>query len=171
MAYIHLVDLAQSPGASELSRVVSNEHEALIPAARLDKLLREGGPFSDDPVRALSESDALARIAEAVTGAGGIIDGFLSRRYKLPLSRNIPIVKEWARSITRYLLHKDRKALEKDDPIVRAYYDALKLLQLTAEKKFSLGIDDPETTGGSSVDVRFTGDENVFSREQLKSFR
>ena len=71
------------------------------------------------------------------------------------------IVTAWTRAIARYFLHKDRiRTDEKSDPIVRDYRDAMKLLQLTAEGKFSLGAEDdlvsqgtgsPEFTPGSST--------------------
>ena len=54
---------------------------------------------------------------------------------------------------------------------MRDYRDALKLLQLTADGKFSLGGDDVVATGGSSTDVRFAYAEPVFGRKQLSSFR
>jgi phage gp36-like protein len=171
MSCLNLSDLAERPGALELAQVASSEHEAAVPAPVMDRLVREGGPLPDDPGEARRAAAAIARISDALASAGGIIDGYLSRRYRLPLSREIPIVREWARAIARYLLHKDRRALEKEDPIVRDYYDAMNLLRLTAEKKFSLGADDPEQGASFGTDVRFSGDPNVFSREELSHFR
>ena len=81
------------------------------------------------------------------------------------------LITGWSRSIARYLLHKSRISLESNDPIVRDYRDALKLLQLTADGKFSLGADDTVATGGASTDVRFSYPEPVFGRKQLNSFR
>ena len=58
------------------------------------------------------------------------------------------MVTVWARSITRYLLNKDRMTDESKDPVARDYRDALKLLGLLAAGKFSLGADDPAARPG-----------------------
>ncbi|MEO1819914.1 phage protein Gp36 family protein, partial [Pseudomonas sp.] len=75
------------------------------------------------------------------------------------------------RAITRYNLHQHRVSNEGTDPIVRDYRDAMKLLQLTADGKFSLGGNDPVQASPSAIDVRFDADTNVFSRKELKAFR
>ena len=50
---------------------------------------------------------------------------------------------------------------------------AQRLLQATAEGKFSLGADDPQAGGsaGANTDVRFSFPDPVFSRRQLGAFR
>ena len=109
---------------------------------------------------------------DAVAEADSTIDGFLAKRgYPLPLAPVPRLVAGWSRSIARYLLHKSRISLESSDPIVRDYRDALKLLQLTAEGRFSLGADDAVATGGGSTDVRFDAAPQVFGRQELRGFR
>lgn len=172
MPYVTSTALAERPGARELAQVASAEHRPIVDAELMDATLR-GTDRSAWDAPSQSEADAaLARIADAVAEADAMIDGFLARRgYALPLSPAPGIVAGWSRAIARYLLHKSRISLESNDPIVRDYRDALKLLQLTADGKFSLGADDAVATGASATDVRFDAPAPVFGRAQLKSFR
>lgn len=171
MPYITHTALAERPGARELAQVASAEHRPIVDAALMDATLRydDRSAWSVDEQ---TEADAaLARIADAVAEADATIDGFLARRgYALPLEPVPGIVAGWSRAIARYLLHKSRISLESNDPIVRDYRDALRLLQLTADGKFSLGADDAVATG-SATDVRFDAPAPVFGRAQLKAFR
>jgi phage gp36-like protein len=150
--------------------VGSTTHEALVDYELMDLTLRgaDRGEYTADEIAAADE--AAARITDASTEADGVIDGFLARRYPLPLATVPGLVTAWARAITRYLLHKDRITDERSDPIARDYRDALKLLGLVADGKFSLGAEDPGVTSPTS-DVRFESDAAVFGREQLRSFR
>ncbi len=176
MAYITPAELAERPGARELAQVATSEHRPIVPAELMDATLR--GLPRDLPGSAWTAADlqdadaALARIMDAVAEADSTIDGFLAKRgYPLPLAPVPRLVAGWSRSIARYLLHKSRISLESNDPIVRDYRDALKLLQLTAEGRFSLGADDAVATGGGSTDVRFDAAPQVFGRQELRGFR
>lgn len=172
MAYITPSDLAERPGAKELAEVATPEHKRIADTALMDATLRGGDRSSWSADDQADADAAMARIQDAVAEADALIDGFLAKRgYPLPLSPVPKLVTGWSRSIARYLLHKSRISLESNDPIVRDYRDALKLLQLTADGKFSLGGDDVVATGGSSTDVRFAYAEPVFGRKQLSSFR
>ncbi|MGA7437656.1 MAG: DUF1320 domain-containing protein [Luteibacter sp.] len=169
--YVTPDQLAERPGARELAQVATRERDAIVPDGLMDATLRGTDRSAWTPPQIASADDALARIQEAIGEAGGIIDGFLARRYTLPLTVVPGVVTAWARSITRYLLHKDRIAGENDDPIVRDYRDAMKLLQLTADGKFSLGADDPSINDPQDTDVRFVSDDRAFSRRQTRNFR
>lgn len=172
MQYITAVQLAERPGARELAQVATAEHVRVVPSALMEATLRGGdrSGWSADEVAAAD--DALQRIEDAVRQAESLIDGYLARRgYALPLDPVPELVTGWARDIARYLLHKDRGGKEDSDPIVRAYRDALKFLELTATGKFSLGAVDPITSNPNNLDVRFETADNVFSRDQLRSFR
>lgn len=170
MAYITHADLAESPGALELSEVASDEHRRPVPAELLDAVLRgaDVSAWPTDDVQAAQR--AATRIDTAVIDAGALIDGYLAKRgYVLPLSPVHPLVSAWCRALARYLLHKNRTALESKDPIARGYTDALRLLQQTADGKFSLGAQD--TVAIDQHDARFDSAPGVFSRRQLGAFR
>lgn len=168
--YITPAQLAERPGARELAQVATRERDAIVVDDLMDATLRtlDRSAWSADQI-AIAD-DALARIMEAIAEAGGIIDGFLARRYPLPLATVPGVLTAWARSITRYLLHKDRLSTDQNDPIVRDYRDAMKLLQLVAEGKFSLGADDPVLNDPADSEVQFVSDGHVFRRDASRRY-
>lgn len=172
MNYITLIDFAERPGARELAQVASNEHGAIVDDELMEALLRgtDVSAWPDEDVD--SGNAAIARLTEAAEEAESIIEGKLAvRRYPLPLSPVPKLVTGWTRDIARYLLHKDRLGDEKSDPIARAFRDAMKLLDQTANGTFSLGATDPIQVDPDQVDVRFTSDTQVFSRKELSRYR
>lgn len=171
MTYITHAQLAERPGARELAEVATPGHLRMVPYELMEAALTGGDRSSwtaDENERA---DAALERIDDAARDAQAVIDGFLARRGYLPLNPVPDIVTVWCRAIVRYYLHQHRLSTESNDPIVRDYRDAMKLLQLTADGKFSLGADDPIQNDPNALDVRFEADPNVFSRDQLKAFR
>lgn len=177
MAYITPSELAERPGAREIAQVASLPHQMVRDDALMDATLR-GSDRSAWPPEDLAAADAAyARVQDAIGAAGALIDGYLMQRgYALPLqlpptSTGKSVLAVWAGSIARYLLNQGR-ALDAKDPIVRDYQDALKMLGLLAQGKYSLGAGDPEAAAGAgSTDVRFAGDAPTFGRSQLKAFR
>ncbi|MCP4469004.1 MAG: DUF1320 domain-containing protein [Halieaceae bacterium] len=170
--YITHGDLIERPGARELAQVASSHHEQMVPYELMEQSLLAGdrGSWSLDEVA--RADDALARIDDAVQRASDMIDGYLVRRYSVPLPEPVPgVVVEWCRQISRYYLHQHRISDERSDPVARDYRDAMKLLQQVAEGKFFLGYNDPIATDTNDIDVQFESDANVFSREQLGKFR
>jgi len=172
MPYVSHAELAERPGARELAQVASTDHKAIVDYGLMDAALRGEDLSPWTPEEQAAAGVALTRIDDAVREADGVIDGFLARRYTLPLASPVPpVVTGWSRAIGRYLLHKDRKSLDKDDPIVRDYREAVRLLQLAADGKFSLGVGDETVSSTGGSDVRFESDPAVFGRDQLKAFR
>lgn len=170
MPYITHAELAENPGALELSEVASDEHTQPVAAGLLDALLRgqDVGAWPADDVAAAQR--AVARIDAAVADADAVIDGYLAKRgYALPLQPVHRLVVVWSRDIARHTLHKNRLADDGKDPIQRAYRDALRLLQQVADGKFALGAGDPVAV--HKLDARFDSAPLVFGRKQLRSWR
>ncbi|MCL1960670.1 MAG: DUF1320 domain-containing protein [Desulfovibrionaceae bacterium] len=170
MPYITHAQLAESPGALELSQVASDEHAPPVAPELLEALLRRrrAAAWPRDEVAAARR--ALARIDDAVSDAGAVIDGYLAKRgYKLPLAPVHRLVTAWCRAIARYNLHKNRLAPEGKDPIERAWRDALRLLQQVADGKFALGAGDAVAV--DKLDARFCSAPLTFGRQQMKAFR
>lgn len=167
MPYVTLQQLSEMPGALELAQVASDKHGALVDAVLLELTLL-AGDRSAYPADEIAAADrAKARIEQAIAEADALVDGYLGRRYTLPLASAPGILTTWARAIVRYKLHGDRISGETTDPIVRDYRDALKFLEQIAAGKFSLGIDDPQSQGAANGDVRFDTGKKVFGREYL----
>lgn len=178
MPYITPAELAERPGAREIAQTASLPHQMVRDDALMDATLRglDRSAWTSDQIA--TADAALARVQDAVAEAGALIDGHLVQRgYVLPLqlpvgSAGRSMVTVWARAITRYLLNKDRMSDESKDPVARDYRDALKLLGLLAVGKFSLGAEDPAASVNvASTDVRFSGAETVFGREQMRALR
>ncbi|WP_275629810.1 DUF1320 domain-containing protein [Pseudomonas sp. 273] len=171
MDYITLDHLAERPGAKELAQVATPQHLKIVDAALLDAALRGEDLSAWTPEQVAGADLVLEQITNAMTEAESIVNGYLGKRgYSLPLSPVPGLVIGWVRDIGRYLLHKDRISDDKD-AILRNYKDALKFLQMTADGSFNLGAEDPIANNPQLADVRFDADENVFSRQQLRSFR
>ena len=172
MDYITTEQLAELPGARELAQVASPAHRPVVDSELMEATLRNEDRTAWEPEEIADADDALERITGAVEQAESLINGFLAqRRYTLPLNPVPGLVTGWTRDIARYYLHKDRISSEGTDPIVRAYNDAMKLLGLIEQGKFSLGADDQLLNSPDFLDVRFDSDSKVFSRDQLKGFR
>lgn len=170
--YLAHTDLAERPGARELAQVASDEHLQMVPHELMEQTLLAADRShwsADEIVRADS---ALARIDDAVLRASEMIDGFLVRRYAVPLPEPVPgLVKEWCRQIARFFLHQHIAGDERSDPVLRGYRDALKMLQQVADGKLFLGYNDPVATDTADVDVQFESNPSVFSRKELGKFR
>jgi phage gp36-like protein len=164
MSYVTLLQLAESPGALELAQVASSSHGAVVDAELMELTLRAGdrSSYSADDIAAADA--AKARIEELIEEAGGVIDGYLARRYTLPLAATPNVLVTWARAIVRYSLNKDRQGDERTDPVVRDYKSAIKFLQQVAAGDFSLGLEDPQTGSASAGSVQFDGGSKVFGR-------
>lgn len=177
MPYITHSELAERPGARELAQVATPENRPVLDIELMDATLRgmDRSAWSPD---AIADADAaLRRIDDAVAEADATIDGYLAKRgYAVPMELAAEsarkLIAGWSRAIARYLLQKDSISDEKTSAIARDYRDAQRLLQATADGKFSLGAEDPQAPGaGPSTDVRFAYPEPVFGRAQLRAFR
>lgn len=167
MPYVSLLQLAESPGALELAQVASTSHEAVVDAELMERTLRGEDRSGYSAAEIAAADEARARIEALVAEADGLVDGYLARRYPLPLPTTPKLLATYARAIVRYLLHKDLITDERTDPKARDYRDALRFLQLIAEGKFSLGLEDPTTSPSSEADVRIEAGAKVFGRRVL----
>lgn len=165
--YITPAQLADQPGAEELAQVATPERDAIVDAALMDATLRGTDRSAWQAADIAVADSALARINQAITDASGLIDGFLSQRYQLPLASVPGMVVVWARSLVRYALHKNRITDPKSDPIARDRTDAMNMLQLTATGKFSLGVPDPAP---SSDAPQFSAPGRTFTGDSLGDF-
>lgn len=167
MAYVTLAQLVDLPGSLELSQVASDKHGHLVEAELLELTLLDGDRSAWPADETAAADRARGRIETAVAEADALIDGYLGKRYTLPLSSPPGILATWARAIARYKLHGERVSDEKRDPVARDYRDALRFLAQVAEGKFSLGLEDPVAQGPVMGEVRIESGAKVFGREFL----
>lgn len=169
--YVTAAQLADRPGPQELAQVATPGNAAVVDYALMEATLRGTDRSGFAPGDVAVADAALARITDAVADADSLIDGFLAKRgYALPLASVPDLIANWSRVIARYYLHQHRISDTGTDPIARDYRDALKLLQLVADGKFSPGISDPAqpTTGAGPVEV--SAPERIFTQDTLKDY-
>lgn len=148
--YVTHEQLAERPGAKELAQVATDPQRPFVDPDLMEATLRNEDRSGWAPDEVAAADEALQRIDDAVADADGLIDGYLHKRgYPVPLDPVPRIVAAWSRDISRYYLHKDRRGGKDNDPIVRAYKDAMKLLEQLASGKFSLGADDDLVSEGA----------------------
>ncbi|PKL96793.1 MAG: DUF1320 domain-containing protein [Gammaproteobacteria bacterium HGW-Gammaproteobacteria-8] len=162
--YVSLAQLARIPGSLELAQVASEAHGAVVDAQLMELTLTAGDRSSYSAEQIADADAALAVIEQASIEADSVINGYLGKRYTLPLANPPDILSTWARAITRNRLHANRISDPQSDPIARDYRDAIKFLEQVAAGKFSLGIDDPEQAPSSAGDVRFSAGSKVWGR-------
>ena len=167
MQYVTLPQLAEIPGALELAQVATDQHAAAVVDATLMELtLRAGDRSGWEPEDVAAADRAADRITQVIEEASSIIDGYLARRYVLPLAATPGILVTWARAIVRYKLHSDRITDDRTDPVARDYRDAIRFLELVAAGKFSLGLEDP-TAGAASSEIQINPGSKVVGREHM----
>lgn len=166
--YITHAQLAERPGSKELAQVATPEQYRVVDTALMQATLLGADRAAWTEAEIAAADAALARINDATKDAGALIDGFLGKRGYLPLNPVPDIVTTWCRAISRYFLHQHRLNADDKDPITRDYKDALRLLQLTADGKFSLGIADNVVTTGAGM-PEFTQGSTTF-RDALRDY-
>ncbi|WP_017511680.1 gp436 family protein [Cupriavidus metallidurans] len=96
----------------------------------------------DDAGTVVNES----RLAEAISTASEVADGYLRQRYRLPLLVVPKQLKDWVGAIARHWLYMRRPEGANDLPpaVVRSYKDAVMFLGQVRDEKLSIGIVDAD---------------------------
>ena len=169
--YITLQQLYEKPGIMELSQVTAQVGQPPADWRIIGKIIDGEDVAGEPPVAVEKAQQSIARIEEVIADSSALIDGYLRQRgYKLPFKQTPRILTTWARSLVRYYLHQHLPAKEADNPIVRDYRDTLKLLQLVAEGKFSLGLEDELTPISGLPKFSKKASDRVFTAETLKDY-
>lgn len=110
---------------------------------------------------------------EAVLDACAEIDGYLSRRYRLPFKRTPQVLNKFAKDIAVYNL-VSRMGVNEDDrekTFLNRYNAAIKFLLEVAKGTVSVGTEEEEDGGGSAANgfnMRSSG--RVFSRGSMRGW-
>ncbi|HQS08723.1 MAG: hypothetical protein B7Y12_02160 [Rhizobiales bacterium 24-66-13] len=107
-----------------------------------------------------------AVVTRALADADALIDGYIAKVYRLPLSQVPEILAKYAADIARYYLHG--KAAEKDGPILRAYDQALTWLRDVSRGlvQIDVGGTAPEQPAGGTIQA--SGPDRLFTRDSLR---
>ncbi|WP_440411141.1 gp436 family protein [Neorhizobium petrolearium] len=105
-------------------------------------------------------------VDRALSDATALIDSYIGKLYRLPLSAVPPILVKYACDIARYYLHG--KAAEKDDAVSRGFNEATTWLINVSKGLVALeaeGVTPPQAGGGS---VQAVAPNRVFTRDSLR---
>ena len=109
-------------------------------------------------------------IDEAIADADGEIDGYLAKRYSVPLSRPPKVINKLSKDIAIFNLYSrfgiDEESAQKI--YLTRYNSAIKFLTLVAEGKVSIGTetDDPASAAAAGFTVK--SNPRLFSRDRMK---
>lgn len=168
--YINPAQLLDRVGATELAELATPEPDSVVDVDLMTATIDGGDRSTWSPAEIAVADQALATIQTACDDATSLCNGYLAKRYELPFTGPQGLLLVWARAIARYFLHKDRRSLATDDPVVRDYRDALKSLQLVEAGKLSLGSSDPTVGAAGGGDVQFDSDPAVFGRHETRFY-
>jgi phage gp36-like protein len=169
MPYVTPAQLADSPRAQEVAQCATPEDKAIVATDLMDAVLRGTSTAGFLPADVAVANQVLVTVNAMIDEADQLIDGFIGKRYTLPLTTPPEILGGWARAIVRYKLNKNNITDEKTNPIARDYRDAMNLLQLIAAGKFSLGAGDPTGSGGSGL-TQISVPGRTFDNDTLNDF-
>lgn len=125
-----------------------------------------GDEYIEDPVE--REAKIVTIIGDAITDAGSEIDGYLAKRYPLPLSSVPKALNKFAKDIAVYNAYSriGIDETEREKNILTRYKAAVRFLELLAEGKVDIGFTSPAKAASSGFSA--SSNPRLFSRDKLK---
>ena len=112
--------------------------------------------------RAATGSIDTAVLNRVIGDTDALIDGFVKKRYALPLATVPPLLTGLAADIALYLLHN----FSAPDDVRRRYDDALARLKDISDGRIALDVGGDAPAAEPSL-AEFTGPDRVFSRDKM----
>jgi phage gp36-like protein len=127
-----------------------------------------GDTFIEDPTQ---REELIGPIIEAaINDADGEIDGYLAKRYAVPISPIPKVINKLSKDIAIYNLFSrigiDESSQEKN--YLNRYNAAVKFLTLVAEGKVSLGAETDNPTAAAAAGFSVKSNPRVFTRDHLR---
>uniref|UniRef100_UPI00405757CE gp436 family protein n=1 Tax=Agathobacter sp. TaxID=2021311 RepID=UPI00405757CE len=117
-----------------------------------------------------------AKIAElcgdAITDACAEIDGYLAKRYSLPLTKTPQVINKFAKDISVYNL-VSRTGIdesEREKTILNRYNAAIKFLLAVAEGKIDIGVEKKGGSNEAANGFKMKSSGRVFSRDSMRGW-
>ena len=129
-----------------------------------------GCEYLDDEKAEEKEQKITQLTESAISDADAEIDGYLSKRYKLPFENPPGVLKKFSKDIAAYNL-VSRIGIDEQDrdkTYLNRYNAAIKFLTLVAEGKIEIGAYTPEIN--SAAGFRRASSKRLFSRETMKGW-
>lgn len=128
-----------------------------------------GDTFIEEPAQ---REELVAPIIEAaIADADGEIDGYLAKRYAVPLAPTPKVINKFSKDIAVYNLFSRIGIDEGTDQktYLNRYNAAVKFLTLVAEGKVSIGADvDGDPASAAAIGFTVKSNPRLFSREQMR---
>ena len=127
-----------------------------------------GNGFIEDAEE--QETKIMPIIVSAIEDAEGEIDGYLVKRYAVPINPTPKVINKFAKDIAVYNLYSrhgiDENSEEKN--YLNRYNAAVKFLTLVAEGKVSIGTqtDDPASAAATGFSVK--SNNRLFNRDSMR---
>lgn len=141
MTYASISDLAERAGDQELRQIADRDRDQL----------------PDQPV-----------VDAALIHADNVINGYIAAKFTLPLATVPDLVRTWAVSIARYILHRNGAP----EHVAQDYKDALAALKDVAAGRIALPVVQGQTppAAAASGDVMASHPDPVFTAEKLRGW-
>lgn len=138
----------------------------MLKADLLKQLVRGDGITTPEQ----AEAKLVEIITAAITDAGAEIDGYLAKRYPVPLPKVPANIAKIAKDIAAYNLVSrigvGGKENERENTYWERYKSAIRFLELLAKGTADLGITPPTKQAASGF--KMSGPPRLFSRNSLK---
>ena len=128
-----------------------------------------GDTFIEEPAK--REELVAPLIDEAIADADGEIDGYLAKRYAVPLAPVPKVINKFSKDIAVYNLFSRIGIDEGTDQktYLNRYNAAVKFLTLVAEGKVSIGADaDGDPAAAAAIGFTVKSNPRLFSRGQMR---
>ena len=147
-----------------MSYCTRDEVRAMLKEDAVSQILTDTD-FIEDPEE--REAGIGPLIDEAIADADGEIDGYLAKRYAVPLAPVPKVINKFSKDIALYNL-MSRAGLDeagREGNYLTRYNAAIKFLTLVAEGKVSLA-SDPQAAAAAGFSMH--SNQRIFSRDTLK---
>lgn len=148
------------------------EAEAVLAAMKPDVI---NALLGDEYVEDTSEREKkiLPIITEAVEDAAGEINGYVAKRYAVPLSPAPRVIVKYCKDIAIYNLYS-RIGIDENDKeknFLNRYRAAIKFLEYVAAGKIDLGVEGENSNAGTAAKgFQMKSNKRLFSRNSMKGF-
>lgn len=109
---------------------------------------------------------------KAIEDADAEIDGYLAKRYQVPLAPTPRVLNKFSIDIAVYNL-ASRRGIdegEREKTILTRYQNAIKFLTLVAEGKVSLGINGESVQSAAQTGFNIQSSDRLFSRGSMEGW-
>jgi len=149
-----------------MSYSTRDEVRAMLKDDALNTII--GDAFIEDPAERETKIGPI--IDNAIADADGEIDGYLAKRYAVPVSPIPKIINKCSKDIAVYNLWARIGIDENTDQktYLNRYNSAIKFLTLVAEGKVSIGMPSDDTATAASSGFSIKSARRLFNRDSLK---